>query len=150
MATARGWADSVSSGRFLLLANRPALAILAFIMARVYSLRRKSTLALRQRKAALLRSLALPPQAIRASVVERFGTCGKPNCACHQGHKHGPYYYLTQCLAPGRVQKFLLKGAQDQQAARAATAAFSRFYDGLEELSQLNTELFRRGEALGG
>ena len=119
-------------------------------MARVYALRRKPTLALRQRKAALLRQLALPPQAIRASVVERFGTCGKANCACHQGHKHGPYYYLTQCLAPGQVQKFLLKSAADQQAARNATAAFNRFYDGLEELSQINTELLRRGEPLGG
>jgi hypothetical protein len=119
-------------------------------MARVFALRRKPTLALRQRKAALRRQLALPPQAVRASVVERFGTCGKPTCACHQGHKHGPYYYLTQCLAPGRVQKFLLKSQADQQAARAATDAFNRFYDGLEELSQINTELLRWGEPLGG
>jgi hypothetical protein len=90
----------------------------------------------------------VPPQAIRASVVERFGTCGKANCACHQGQKHGPYYYLTQCLAPGHVQKFLLKSPAGQQAARGATAAFNRFYDGLEELSQINTELLRRGEPL--
>jgi hypothetical protein len=137
-------------GRFFLLAQLPRFPILSIIMARVYALRRKPTLALRQRKAALLRLLALPPQAIRASVVERFGTCGKPHCACHQGHKHGPYYYLTQCLAPGRVQKFLLKSPADQQAARAATDAFNRFYDGLEELSQINTELLRRGEPLGG
>jgi len=133
-----------------LLAPGSDPAILAFIMARVYALRRKSTLALRQRKAALLRQMATPPQAIRASVVERFGTCGKSNCACHQGRKHGPYYYLTQCLAPGQVQKFLLKSEADRQAARAATAAFNGFYDGLEELSQLNTELLRRGEPLGG
>ena len=119
-------------------------------MARVYALRRKSTLALRQRKTALLRQLALPPQAIRASVVERYGTCGKSNCACHQGKKHGPYYYLTQCLAAGRVQKFLLKSEADRKSAREATAAFSGFYEGLEELSQINTELFRRGEPLGG
>jgi len=117
-------------------------------MARVYPLRRKSTLALRQRKAALVRRLALPPQLIRASVVERFGTCGKSNCACHQGQKHGPYYYLTQCLAPGRMQKFLLKSPEAQQRARGATEAFNQFYEGLEELSQINTELLRRGEPL--
>ncbi len=126
------------------------MGILTIIMARIHSVRRRSTLALRQRKRALLRLLPLPPQAIRASVVERFGTCGKANCACHQGQKHGPYYYLTQCLAPGQVQKFLLKSSADQQAARAATSAFNRFYDGLEELSQINTELLRRGEPLGG
>lgn len=131
-----------------MLARRASFAILSSIMARVHSLHRKSTLALRQRKRALLRRLALPPQAIRASVVERFGTCGKSNCACHQGRKHGPYYYLTQCLAPGQMQKFLLKTAAAQQAARAATGAFNEFYDGLEELSQINTELLRRGEPL--
>jgi hypothetical protein len=107
-------------------------------------------LALRQRKIALLRHLAIPAQSIRASVVERFGTCGKTNCACHQGAKHGPYYYLTQCLAKGHVQKFLLKSSAEQTAAREATIAFNQFYDGLEELSQINTELLRRGEALGG
>jgi len=94
--------------------------------------------------------LAIPPQSIRASVVERFGTCGKPSCACHQGAKHGPYYYLTQCLAKGHVQKFLLKSTTQQQRARDATTAFNEFYDGLEELSQINTELLRRDEELEG
>lgn len=116
-------------------------------MARVYSLLRKSTLALRERKRALLRSLARPPMAaIRASVVERYGTCGKANCSCHAGAKHGPYYYLTQCVAKGHVQKFQLKTPKQQQRARDAVAVFNQFYDLLEELSQINAELLRRDE----
>lgn len=135
-----------------MLAAAADLVTLSILMARVHSLRPKSTLALRLRKASLLRQLAVPPHLIRASVVERYGTCGTPTCACHQAsrYKHGPYYYLTQCLAPGRVQKFQLKSGEQQRAARAATAAFNDFYDLLEELSQINTELFRRGEALEG
>ena len=119
-------------------------------MAKVYAFKRKSTLALRQRRAALVQQLAVPPQAIRASVVERYGTCGKASCSCHRGSKHGPYYYLTQCVAVGHVRKFLLKGAQTQAAARAAVAAYNTFYDGLEELSQINAELLRRGDPLPG
>lgn len=119
-------------------------------MARVHPFKRKSTLALRQRRAALLRQLAVPPQAIRGSVVERFGTCGKANCSCHQGAKHGPYYYLTQCVAVGHMRKFLLKGLPALDTARTAVAAFNTFYDGLEELSQLNAELLRRGDPLRG
>jgi hypothetical protein len=116
-------------------------------MARVYSLHRKSTLALRQRKRALLHLLARPPMAaIRASVVERYGTCGKANCSCHSGHKHGPYYYLTQCVAKGHVRKFQLKTPEQQQRARDAVALFNQFYDTLEELSQINAELLSRGE----
>ena len=117
-------------------------------MAKVFALRRLSTLALRQRRHRLLHQLRLPPNLLRASVVERFNTCGKPNCACAQGQKHGPFYYLTQCLAPGTVNKFLLKTPASQATARAATAAFNAFYDGLEELSQVNTELLRRAEPL--
>ncbi len=106
-------------------------------MAKVHRLDRKSTLALRQRRAALIRQLALPPQAIRASVVERFGTCGKPACPCHTGRKHGPYYYLTQCVAVGQVRKFLLKTPTVLGRARDAVAAFNAFYDGLGELSRI-------------
>lgn len=118
-------------------------------MAKVHALRRLSTLALRQRRQRLVAQLRLPPHLIRASVVERFATCGKPNCACAHGQKHGPFYYLTQCLAVGHIQQFLLKSPADLQCARAATAAFNQFYDGLEELSQVNTELLRRGEHPG-
>jgi hypothetical protein len=116
-------------------------------MAKVFALRRVSTLALRQRRQRLLHQLSLPPNLIRASVVERFNTCGKPNCACARGQKHGPFYYLTQCLAAGKVNKFLLKTTQGRDAARAAAAAFNGFYDGMEELSQINAELLRREES---
>jgi hypothetical protein len=117
-------------------------------MARIFEFKRKSTLALRQRKHALLRQLRLPPDVLRASCVEQFLTCGKPACACHQGQKHGPYYYLTLCLAAGRIRKFLLKEPDQQQQARAGTAAYAQFMEGVEELSQINAELLRRGDPL--
>jgi len=132
-----------------LLAVALSSGILASYMARVYALRRKSTLAMRQRKRALLQLLVRPPMAaIRASVVERFGTCGKAACSCHSGHKHGPYYYLIQCVAKGHVRKFQLKQPEQQQRAREAVACFNEFYDTLEELSQINAELLRRGEPI--
>ena len=133
-----------------MLAACGPLVILAMYMAKVHALGRTSTLSLRQRRAALLRRLALPPQAVRASVVERFGTCGKASCSCHRGAKHGPYYYLTQCVAVGHMRKFLLKGPGALATARGAVAAFNAFYDGLEELSQINAELLRRGDPLLG
>lgn len=117
-------------------------------MAKVFALRRLSTLVLRQRRQRLLLQLRLPAHLIRGSIVERFNKCGKPNCACARGQKHGPFYYLTQCLAVGKMNKFLLKTPADQDAARAATAAFNQFYDGMEELSQINAELLRREEPL--
>lgn len=119
-------------------------------MAKIYKLRRISTLALRQRKGALLRRLEVPADFLRASYVERFTTCGKPNCICAQGQKHGPFYYLASGLAQGHVLKFLLKTPAQQQTAQQGVEAYQELWEHLEELSQINAELLRRGESLEG
>ena len=118
-------------------------------MARIFNHARKSTLALRERKAWLVRHLGLRADVLRASVVERFATCGKAQCHCHHGgDKHGPFYYLTQCLAVGKMNKFLLKTEQQQQMARAGVEHFRALQEQLEEFSQINAELLRRAERL--
>jgi len=117
-------------------------------VAKIYKLRRTSTLALRQRKAALLRRLTVPTDLLRASYVERFTTCGKPNCACVRGQRHGPFYYLTANLAPGQILKLLLKTPAAQHAAAHGVQGYQHHWAALEELSQLNAELLRRGESL--
>ena len=119
-------------------------------MAKIFNLRRKPTLALRQRRDWLLRSLKIPTDLLRASFVERFTTCGKPNCCCTRGQRHGPFYYLAAGLKTGQVRKFLLKSAQQQTLARHGVAAYQSFWDELEELSQINGELLRRNETLTG
>jgi hypothetical protein len=119
-------------------------------MARIHETS-KSTLALRQRKRFLLSQLKIYPDSLRASLVERFSRCGKKNCACrHGGDKHGPFYYLTQCLAVGKMNKFLLKAQGQQQAAKQGIEHYRQLQDQLEELSQINAELLRREEQLGG
>jgi hypothetical protein len=124
-------------------------AILALYMARIYGTT-KSTLALRKRKRFLLSQLKICPDSLRASLVERFSRCGKANCHCHHGgDKHGPFYYLTQCLSVGKVNKFLLKSPAQQQSARDAIEHYRQLQEQLEELSQINAELLRREEHLG-
>jgi hypothetical protein len=126
------------------------LRILSPYRARIHDTA-QSTLALRQRKRFLLSQLHLRPDSLRASLVERFSRCGKANCHCHHGgDRHGPFYYLTQCLAVGRVNKFLLQTDAQQQAARSAIEHYRRFQEQLEELSQINAELLQRAEPLGG
>src|SRR5690349_21568672 len=117
-------------------------------MAKIYNTR-KSTLALRQRKRFLLSQIQVHPDSLRASLVERFARCGKANCHCHQsGQKHGPFYYLTQCLAVGKMNKFLLKSEEQQKMAREGAEHFRALQEQLEELSQINAELLRRQERL--
>lgn len=117
-------------------------------MAKIYKLRRTSTLALRHRKGTLLRLLAVPADLLRGSYVERFTTCGKSNCVCAQGQRHGPFYYLASNLSAGKVLKFLLKKPVQQSAAQAGVEHYQAHWERLEELSQINAELLRRGELI--
>jgi hypothetical protein len=120
-------------------------------MARIHPTARKSTLALRQRKRFLLSQLKILPDLLRASLVERFARCGKSNCHCHHGGaKHGPFYFLTQCLAVGKINKFILKTPAQQQAAQDGIQSYHQLQEQVEELSQINAELLRRHETLKG
>lgn len=120
-------------------------------MARIHATARKSTLALRQRRRFLLSQIKILPNCLRASLVERFSRCGKSNCHCHHGgDKHGPFYYLTQCLAVGKINKFLLKTPAQQQAAKDGIQSYRQLQEQIEELSQINAELLRREENLPG
>lgn len=107
-----------------------------------------STPGLRKRRARILARLIVPPDAMRASFVEQYLTCGKSNCRCRRGHKHGPFHYLVQCLDTGKTRKFLLKTIGQKEQARASVAAYAKFQENLEELSQINAELLRRGDSL--
>ena len=111
-------------------------------------LERLSTLALRHRKAQLLRTLSLPPDALHASFLQRFLKCGRPNCHCRTGDKHGPFFYLSRCL-PNRQMRTLLLKAPDQIAqGRHGVQAYQQFVQRLEQLSWINWELLRRGDPL--
>ena len=113
-------------------------------------LNRTSTLALRQRKAHLLRSFRLPPDLLHASLLERFLKCGKASCRCHaQGPKHGPFFYLNRSFGKGKFQSQLLKSDAQIEQARRGLAAYAQASEVLDEISQINYELLRRGEPLG-
>jgi len=118
-------------------------------MSKIQPLKRTPTLALRQRKAHLLRSFDLPPELLHASLIERYLKCGKANCRCHTGGpKHGPFFYLNRCFAKGQMQSLLLKSPRQIDQARQSVAAYARVQQALDEISQINHELLRRGEPL--
>lgn len=118
-------------------------------MSKIQPLTRTSTLALRQRKARLLRSFHLPPEILHASLVERFMKCGKANCHCHSsGPKHGPFFYVNRCFGKGQMQSLLLKSPAQVDQARHSLAAYAQVQQVLDEISQINHELLRRGEPL--
>jgi hypothetical protein len=114
-------------------------------MAKTVDSRKHTVEALHKRKQALLKQIFIPPDFVRASYVKQYLTCGKTNCRCRRGFKHGPFYYLVQCLGTGQVRKFLLKTPEQRRQARAGITAHLKYQRQLAELSEINTELLRRG-----
>ena len=76
---------------------------------------------------------------ITGSVFARYGECGKENCVCRQGKKHGPYYVLsTRSAGKGG---FAYLDAERAEEARTLVARSQEFRAGLKKLRKLNLDL---------
>ena len=100
-------------------------------------------LALRQRRQGLARQLPPVTEVLRGSLVERYVTCGNPACKCAQGKRHGPVWYLTVTLGPGRTTGGIIPPEKAPQV-RAWIENYRKVKDHLESISEINRELLRR------
>ena len=101
-----------------------------------------SELALRQRRQGLAK---LPPAAetLRGSLMERFVTCGNPSCKCARGERHGPSWYLSVTLGPGRTTGSIIPDEKVDEV-RSWIANYHKLKEQLEKISDINRELLRR------
>ena len=106
---------------------------------------RLSELALRQRKAGLTK---LPPvgEILRGSLMERYVTCGNPSCKCARGERHGPTWYLSVTLGPGRTTGSIVPD-ENVEEVRGWIENYHKLKDQLEKISDINRELLRRDRA---
>ena len=108
-------------------------------------LSRLSELALRQLRQGLAK---LPPVAeiLRGSLMERYVTCGNPSCKCARGERHGPSWYLSVTLGPGRTTGSIIPEEKVDEV-RGWIENYHRLKDQLEKISDINRELLRRERA---
>ena len=80
---------------------------------------------------------------VHGSYIERFSTCARKDCACHQGDKHGPRSYVVvyrearqrQVYVPREQLRAVRQGLQqDEQAAEL-----------LRQITDVNLALMRAG-----
>src|SRR6266571_4151108 len=100
-------------------------------------------LALRQRRQGLAKLLPPVTEVLRGSLVERYVTCGNPACKCARGERHGPMWYLTVTLGPGRTTGGIIPSEQVDEV-RSWIANYHKVKDHLEKISEINRELLRR------
>ncbi len=104
-----------------------------------------SKLALRQRRQGLVQLLPPAGEVLRGSLVERYVTCGNPSCKCARGERHGPMWYLTVTLGPGRTTGGIISADQVDQV-RHWIENYQRLKEDLERISEINRELLRRDQ----
>lgn len=87
----------------------------------------------------LVRSLLALREQLQGSLFVRYGECGKANCVCRQGLRHGPYYVLSQ-RTRGRGGFAYLEGRR-AETAREMVGRYRTFRRGLRRLRAINLDL---------
>jgi hypothetical protein len=106
---------------------------------------RLSTLALRSRREGLTKLLPPLREVLRGSLMERYLTCGKPDCKCARGQRHGPVWYLSVTLDQSHRTGTTVPSDQVEQVRRWIEN-YHGVKERLEKISDINRELLRRGK----
>lgn len=87
----------------------------------------------------LVDALLQEREQIKGSLFARFAVCGKANCACAQGEKHGPYYVLSN--RSGGEGAFVYLKEDQVSRVRELVDRHRRFRKGLKRLKGLSSKL---------
>jgi len=100
-------------------------------------------LALRNRRDGLTKTLPPLGEVLRGSLMERYLTCGNPDCKCARGERHGPVWYLSVTLDQSHRSGCTVPGDQVEQVRRWIEN-YHQVKKNLEKISNINRELMRR------
>ena len=87
----------------------------------------------------LVRDLLRRREQLRGSLFARYGVCGKENCVCRTGRRHGPYYVLSTRTG-GKGGFSYLEGRLAEEA-KTLVRRHREFKAGLRRLRTVNAEL---------
>jgi len=107
------------------------------------NLSKLSTLALRSRRQGLAKVLPPLGEVLRGSLMERYLTCGHPDCKCARGERHGPVWYLSVTLDQSHRIGRTVPPEQVEQVRRWIEN-YRQVKERLEKISDINRELLRR------
>lgn len=107
------------------------------------SLAKLPILALQKRREGLTKLMPPLEEVLRGSLMERYLTCGNPDCKCARGERHGPVWYLSVTLDQSHRIGCTVPSDQVEQVRRWIEN-YHRVKESLEKISEINRELMRR------
>jgi len=99
---------------------------------------------LEQQRSSIFQEMARLPDFRSGSITATHGTCGKPNCRCHQPHSpgHGPNFRLTRKQNGKTITETFATPAELHKAQREVQA-FHRFRQLAQRLLEVNEKICR-------
>ena len=94
-------------------------------------------------RSALLQELSSLTLVLKGSFFQRFSTCSRPRCLCHEGKRHGPRSYVTMTHKKRQKQFYIPK--KQVHAVRQGIIQYRRLLDIVDQISTLNLRLIREG-----
>ena len=76
---------------------------------------------------------------VKASYYERFIVCGKPNCKCARGEKHGPVPWVTAGKGKGIVSTSV--PAENVPQVKEMVQSYKDFRNAQKEIKKINAEI---------
>ncbi len=101
-----------------------------------------------ERRDALLAEMASLRGLLNGSLVQRYSTCSRKNCACHTGKRHGPRLYLAATGDGGQRQTYI--PAAFAAHAQEGVAQGRRLRAIVREVTALNLRLLREAQEESG
>ena len=99
---------------------------------------------LEQQRITIFQEMVRLPDFRSGSITATVGTCGKPNCRCHQPHHlgHGPHFRLTRKENGKTVTETFATPAELHKAQREVEA-YHRFRQLAQQLLEVNEKICR-------
>ena len=96
---------------------------------------------LSHKRAQLLKELTTLSLVIHGSWIERFSTCTRRECKCHEGQRHGPRYYLVINKDGKQRQKYI--PTSQVATAKAGLAQYKRLQEIVDRITYLNLMIMK-------
>ena len=98
---------------------------------------------LRAERGQLLEELSWLCLLIHGSYFERYSTCSRRGCACHEGERHGPRAYVALRSAGRPAQHYVPRS--QVAVVQQGVAQYQRLLQVADRITQVNLELMRGG-----
>lgn len=98
-------------------------------------------LALQKERKRLLAEIATLSALFHGSFLERFSTCSRASCACHQGEQHGPRFYLV--ITQDKKQRQIYIPQAQIDTVRAGIEQHHRLLEIVDRITAINIELMQ-------